>query len=186
MTGRHSIWDGLAEVEVAVPVSGGENVMVPIIRAVVARVDDSRTILLQRRDIPDEPVRGKLEIPGGRWRAGESPIAALTREIDEETGLSISSVQGVGIDEVDQHRRLALVEPLVVVAGTVGTFPAIHVVLRAQADGDPVDAPGETVDVRWWPIRDVVEAIGRDPDGFIPSSRVAIGAYVAWLATAES
>ena len=46
-----------------------------------------RRILLQRRDKPGEVVRGRWEVPGGRWRAGERPDVAVAREVEEETGV---------------------------------------------------------------------------------------------------
>lgn len=178
MTGRHRMWDGTDHVEVDVPVSGGENVMVPVIRAVVHRPGDPTTILLQRRDDPSEPVRGRIEIPGGRWRAGERPDEALRREVEEETGLVVHRIDGVQDHDVDRRRSIAAVTPLVVVAGTEGAFPAIHVVLIAEADGTPRPQAGETSDVRWWTLGDVRGLLAAEPEAFIPSSAVALTVYL--------
>ena len=181
MTGRHRMWDGDAEVEVTVPVSGGENVMVPVIRAIVHPPGDPTTIILQRRDIPTESVRGRLEIPGGRWRSAEAPDDAVRREIHEETGLEVVRVRGVGRHEFEGRITVAGIEPLVVVAGGAGAFPAAHMVVIAEAVGDPRPEAGETADVRWWTIADVERLLAADVDAFIPSTAVALRAYGRFL-----
>jgi 8-oxo-dGTP pyrophosphatase MutT (NUDIX family) len=182
MTGRHDMWDGDGDVTVGVPTSGGENVMVPVIRGIVRCVDDPERILLQRRAGPQETVRGMLEIPGGRWRAAEPPGDAIEREVREEAGVELVAIHGIRLDEIDARRTIASLEPLVVVAGVSGAFPAIHVVLIADGRGTPRDEPGETFDVRWWCWSDVLAAIEGAPEGFIPSTLAALRAYEAWLA----
>lgn len=178
MTGRHRMWDGTHPVEVDVPISGGEDVMIPVIRAVVRHVDEPHRILIQRRDDPSESVRGMLEIPGGRWRAGESPIEAITREVAEESGVTLVSVDGVDFDALDDRRTIALMHPMVVAAGVDGAFPAVHIVLRTTGWGEPRPAEGESSDVRWWAYDHLVEALDQYRDEFIPSSRAALMAYV--------
>ncbi len=64
---------------------------------------DREAMLLQRRDKVGEPVRGKLELPGGRWRAGEPPEVAVAREVKEETGLDISEL--LSETGTSRHRR---------------------------------------------------------------------------------
>ncbi len=177
MTGRHDIWDGRGFLEVDVPVSGAENVMVPVIRAIVRSRDDHSLILLQRRADASEPVYRCLEIPGGRWRSGESPLAAITREVFEETGVQLLSVAGISVEEIDSHRSIATVRPLAIIAGVEGAFPAVHVVLTAIGTGVP-RASVESQDVRWWPIDDLEEHMGTRSDEFVPSSLAALRAYV--------
>lgn len=182
MTGRHRMLDGDREVVVAVPVSGGENVMVPVIRAIVHPPGRPATVLLQRRDIEGERVRGRLEIPGGRWRSGEAPEAAIAREIAEETGLHVSKVIGVTSERFPDGRVVAALTPLVVASGATGAFPAAHVVVIVEADGAPRPEVGETADVRWWPMTEIVDLLDDDLDAFIPSSAVALRSYAAYLA----
>ncbi|MCL1599897.1 MAG: NUDIX domain-containing protein [Actinomycetia bacterium] len=177
MTGRHDMWDGRGFLEVDVPVSGDEKVMVPVIRAIVRSQDDCSLILLQRRAEVSEPVFRCLEIPGGRWRSGESPLAAITREVLEETGVHLVSVAGISVEEIDLHRSIATVRPLAIIAGVEGAFPAVHVVLTAIGVGVP-RASIESEDVRWWAIEDLEERMGTRPDEFVPSSLAALRAYM--------
>ena len=65
------------------------------IRCVGAIVHDSNgRLLLVRRANP--PGEGMWSIPGGRVEAGETDEAAVTREVAEETGLSVTVVRLVG------------------------------------------------------------------------------------------
>jgi 8-oxo-dGTP pyrophosphatase MutT (NUDIX family) len=176
----HPVWDGEQWVTVSVPMSGAEGVMIPVLRVVV--VDDSGDrILLQRRDAGGETVRGLLEIPGGRWRSGESPIACAIREVFEETGIRLSAVDGVTIDAIDDNRSVASIRPLIVVAGVDGGFPAVHTVLMGTGSGTIVAETGASADVRWWAIADVFQEMSTNRSGFIPSSFAALSAYAEML-----
>lgn len=186
MTGRHEMFDGSNEVTVDVPSSGGENVMVPVVRAIVRSPEHPDSIVLQRRDDASESVMGRLEIPGGRWRSGESPVAAISREVAEETGLEVTSADGVSIDTLDDRRAIAAVRPLVVVAGVGGAFPAAHLVLMVDVEGSVRPAPGESSDVRWWHLDEVRSAMAANRDEFIPSTYAALEAYLEWLGSTVS
>jgi 8-oxo-dGTP diphosphatase len=58
---------------------------------VAAAVVDEGRLLAARRTAPPEAA-GRWELPGGKVEAGESPDAALIREIREELGCSIAVV----------------------------------------------------------------------------------------------
>jgi ADP-ribose pyrophosphatase YjhB (NUDIX family) len=181
MTGREFILVNGERVEINVPVSGAENVMIPVVRIVVRRSGypaAEAPILLQRRDEPGEPVRGMLEIPGGRWRSGESPAACAMREVAEEAGVVVSVVDGVVVDSSDRDGALAIARPLVVVSGIDGRFPATHLILTGAADGEPTDKPGATADARWWDITEVRHMVENEPEAFVPSSHAALAVYV--------
>jgi ADP-ribose pyrophosphatase YjhB (NUDIX family) len=171
------MWDGEKTVEVNVPVSGSDNVMVPVIRAIV-RDPTTGDILVQRRDNPHEPVFGLLEIPGGRWRAGESPLDAIRREVSEETGVAITSIEGMSEDQIDERRTIATVRPFVVIAGADDAYPAIHTVVIAVGHGTTTAQAGESADVRWWTMADLRHELATNRTGFVPSSFAALNAYV--------
>ncbi|MGI9641309.1 MAG: NUDIX hydrolase [Acidimicrobiia bacterium] len=186
MTGRHAMFDGAREVTVSVPTSGGENVMVPVVRAIVRSPEHPDCIVLQRRDNASESVIGLLEIPGGRWKSGESPIDAISREVLEETGLDVTDVAGVSIKELDGRRSIATIRPLAIVSGVQGAFPAAHTVLLVDAEGSVRPAPGETSDVRWWHVDEVRTVLSDRRDEFVPSTVAALEAYMDWLGSTVS
>jgi 8-oxo-dGTP diphosphatase len=53
-----------------------------------ALIDGDGRVLVQQRP-PDKPMAGLWEFPGGKVDPGETPEAALRRELDEELGLTI-------------------------------------------------------------------------------------------------
>jgi len=52
----------------------------------VALIDGEGRVLLQQRP-PGKPMEGLWEFPGGKIDAGETPEAALIRELHEELGI---------------------------------------------------------------------------------------------------
>jgi 8-oxo-dGTP diphosphatase len=61
--------------------------LVPIVS--VALIDGAGKILLQQRP-PGKAMAGLWEFPGGKIAPGESPEAALCRELAEELGLRVA------------------------------------------------------------------------------------------------
>jgi 8-oxo-dGTP pyrophosphatase MutT (NUDIX family) len=185
MTLTHPVWDGSRWVELPVAESGGEAVVVPNVAGIVYRGDARDEILLQRRDKPGEAVRGLLEVPGGRWRAGEPPDAALAREVMEETGVALTAVGGATTRfRFHEHVSFSIAHPLAVVSGLDGAYPALHVLFECHGEGDPRPSPGETIDLRWWPVSDLVAHLESHPEDFVSHTRAMLG--VAFGPTADA
>lgn len=179
MTGpTHPVWTGERWVDLPVASSGGETVVVPNVAAVVFNAADPDSIVLQRRDKPGEAVFGRLEIPGGRWRAGETPEEAVIREVAEETGLDV-----VAIDTEIVHVRpegpidISVVLPVAVVVGAGGAYPALQILFRCIAEGVLRPLPGETSDPRWWSVSEVRQALRQHPDEFVWQSHAMLSAF---------
>ena len=173
----YPVWVSGGWVDVPVPEMGGEALVVPNVAAIVL-TDGGRALLLQRRDKPGEPVRGKLEVPGGRWRAGEAPDAAVAREIFEETGINlVARVAGVRHLDIGEHRSHAIAYPIAVINGLDGAYPSLHVLFECFGEGDPRPQPGETADPRWWPVAEVEELLAERPEEFIDQTRTMLTAY---------
>ncbi len=60
--------------------------MITVVAAVIERAD-RRILIGQRRRVDSSPL--KWEFPGGKVGPGESPEAALSRELREELGVSL-------------------------------------------------------------------------------------------------
>ena len=57
--------------------------------AACALIDVDGRVLLAKRP-PGRPLAGLWEFPGGKVEPGETPEAALIRELDEELGIQVS------------------------------------------------------------------------------------------------
>lgn len=77
-------------------------------------------LLLQRRTKRGDRYHGFWELPGGRIHDGESVHEALTREVEEETGMAVEQVLGQPTDQIEDRLggRARVLSPLVVVEVT--------------------------------------------------------------------
>ena len=176
--GKATVWSGREWIEAPVAAMKGETLVVPNIAAIVLRDAEGSAVLLQRRDKP-EVVRGLLEIPTGRWRAGETPAQALRREVGEETGLEVVAIAGEGRRyEMHPHWPVWATVPATVVVGAEGAYPALLVTFACVAVGEPRALPGETADPRWYPLAEVRGLLAEQPREF---TAVAYAALSAWL-----
>ncbi len=176
--GRHPVKVGDEWVEVPVAVMGNESLVVPVVAALVFADDARDRILVQRRDKRDA-VRGRWEIPMGRWRAGESPGEALTREVEEETGLRVTGVDAPAVrHEAAPGRPFLALQPLTVTIGVEGAYPALHLCFSCVAEGEPRALPGETADPKWVAVADLAGML-EDPEAF---TGPALAILTTWLA----
>lgn len=77
---------GCADLPTPDPAGGALDPVPIVLVAAVALIDRDGRVLLARRPT-GKPMAGLWEFPGGKIRDGESPEAALVRELAEELGL---------------------------------------------------------------------------------------------------
>jgi 8-oxo-dGTP diphosphatase len=126
---------------------------VAVVGAAIVR--DGR-VLTARRTAPPEAA-GRWEFPGGKVEPGESPEAALVREIREELGCAVE-VAGWLPGEVPIGERHLLTVALAVLAG----------------DADP--DPREHDELRWLTAVQLDDVDWLEPDRpFLPHLRAVLG-----------
>jgi 8-oxo-dGTP diphosphatase len=102
--------------------------MITVVAAVIER-SDRRLLIGQRRKNDSSPL--KWEFPGGKVRDGESPEAALARELQEELGVTL--LKSVELGRV-RHRYAETTDEL-----------EIRFFAAAIAESDPVPLTFEKI-----------------------------------------
>ena len=82
--------------------------------ALTAGEGDDTAFLLTRRASHLRSHRGQWALPGGRCDAGETPVEAALRELDEELGLRLTSAEVLGTLDDYPTRSGYLITPVVV------------------------------------------------------------------------
>lgn len=124
---------------------------------VVARREGDVRVLAARRTTP--PV-GRWEFPGGKVETGETPAAALVREVAEELGCTV----GVGRELTDDGRAWPISDALV-----------LRLFLAEVVAGEP--RPGDSHDELRWLAADELDGVA-----WLPSDERAVGAVRGTLA----
>ncbi len=118
----------------------------PGVYAVLLR-GDSLLATFQETPVPE------LQLPGGGIDAGEHPVAALHREVIEETGWRIGEVRRIGA-----FRRFTYMPEYEMWAEKVCTVYLARPVLRL---GQPTEAGHSAV---WLPVEDALRSLGNAGD----------------------
>jgi 8-oxo-dGTP pyrophosphatase MutT (NUDIX family) len=111
---------------------GGLGLLTPAVGAAGLVFDDAGRLLLTRR-----ADNGRWCLPGGAADVGESPSAAVVREVREETGLRVTATHLVGV--YDSRRQ-------------PGPPPAWHgytLVFACRRDGGVLTTNHEVTDFAW-------------------------------------
>lgn len=175
MTGsKYPVWTGSDWIEVSVPEMDGEGLKIPNVVGVVYN-EARNELLMQRRDKPGEAVQGRLELPGGRWGAGESAADAVAREVLEETGVTVVAMVDAATQfDFPAGLSIEATHPAAVVVGLHGAYPALLVAYECVGEGSPRPVIGETTAPAWWAIDDVKAHLDADPDDFVWQSAVVL------------
>ena len=103
------------------------------------------TVLVLRRSPDDEDAPGRLDLPGGGIEPGESYVEAVAREIQEESGITVSVKDltlGYAFTRYDELKNLQRIRLLYVA----------HVV-------DPAVQLSHEHDAYWWRTLDELEKL---------------------------
>ena len=110
----------------------------PVISLIAIRkIGDNIEVLLQTRSkkADDTPYHGYFELPQGKIEAGENITVAATRELDEETGLTLDEIR-LGCEEsfsvVEATSDLFTCHPLICVVDRIQNHLALAIIVTVS------------------------------------------------------
>ncbi len=149
-------------------------------RAIIEReTPTSREILIQTRNKPHEGGKW-IELPGGRVEEFESLVAAIKREVREETGLEVVEILGekTKVEAVGSGTNVECLAPMAVYQTTRGPVDSMGVYFRCKAEGKLLSVGDDTEGIRWIPVDMIKDWLAIEPERFSWIDRAGLLYYL--------
>lgn len=145
-----------------------ETFAIPAVGAIIVKkVENEEFILVQtRKKNNGDGMDGLLEIPAGKVREYENIFDALRREVWEETGLHITTVQGEDVSQfldIAGNRTITF-SPYCVTQNLSGAYSLILSTFLCEAEGELLKQTNETVNIRWMRREELKEIVDNSPE----------------------
>lgn len=145
-----------------------ETFSIPAVGAIIIkRVGDEEFILVQtRKKNNGDGLDGLLEIPAGKIREYENIFEALRREVWEETGLHITSIQGEDDSKLldVSGNKTIMFSPYCVTQNLSGAYSLILSTFLCEAEGELMEQTNETENIRWVRRDALKEVVDNSPE----------------------
>ena len=154
----------------------------PCVGAIIEKtIDGEKYIIIQTREKEDgQETNGMIEIPAGKIREYEDVFSALRREVWEETGLRITSIQGENDVVSNQAGNVTTIsfEPYCVTQNVSGAYSMILHTFLCEAEGNLLTYTDEAQNIRWEKIPNVKRLIKEEPEKIFFMHLNALKKYV--------
>lgn len=150
------------------------------VRAIIERETPAGTeIVIQVRNKPHEG-RKWLELPGGRVEEFEPLVSALRREVQEETGLMLTHVEGLEtkVDARTSYANVECLRPFAVYQTTTGPVASMGVYFRCRAEGKLLAAGDDTEHAQWVAVHRLAAWMEEEADRFSWVDRAGLLFYL--------
>lgn len=145
-----------------------ETFAIPAVGAIIVKKDgDDEYILVQNRKKNNgDGMDGLLEIPAGKIREYENIFEALKREVWEETGLKITTINGKEESRfLDVEGKKTIVfSPYCVTQNLSGAYSIILSTFVCEASGELLEKTNETENIRWMKREELKEIVENRPE----------------------
>ena len=138
-------------------------------------------VLIQRRWKPDTDPNtlGLWELPGGKWRAGESAQDCLRRELKEECDLELSSVEGTFARHEHLDQLVETSSPLLIVQMLAGPYVSVLTIYAGFSNGQPAAQGDGARDAQFMDLPDLKRALTSRASEFTALSFAALRELLA-------
>lgn len=145
-----------------------ETFALPAVGAIIVKkVENEEFILVQTRQKNSEDgTDGLLEIPAGKIRKYENIFEALKREVWEETGLHITTIQGEDVSQfldINDNKTISF-SPYCVTQNLSGAYSLILSTFLCEAEGELLEYTNETESIRWIRRKELKEIVDKSPE----------------------
>jgi len=140
----------------------------PCVGAIIEKeIRHEKHILIQTRRKEDGgKTNGMLEIPAGKIREYEEIFSALRREVKEETGLTITKIEGENRAVFSETNGIttASFTPYCVTQNLSGAYSIILHTFLCEAEGELLSSTNETENIHWMKICDAKRLVEKEPE----------------------
>ena len=159
-----------------------ETFSIPAVGAIIVKkVGDDEFILVQNRKKNNgDGMDGLLEIPAGKIREYENIFDALRREVWEETGLHLTTIQGEDASrflDVDGNKTI-MFSPFCVTQNLSGAYSLILSTFLCEAEGELLERTNETENIRWMRRDALKEIVDNSPESIFLMHIQALKKYL--------
>lgn len=145
-----------------------EKFAIPAVGAIIVKkVENEEFILVQNRKKNNgDGMDGLLEIPAGKIREYEDIFEALRREVWEETGLHLTTIQGEEdsiYSDVGGYKT-KMFSPYFVTQNLSGAYSIILSTFVCEAEGELLERTNETENIRWMKKDELKEIVDNSPE----------------------
>jgi 8-oxo-dGTP pyrophosphatase MutT (NUDIX family) len=161
-----------------------ERFMKPAAAGIIEKIQDGkRMILLQDREKAGaESEAGLCEIPAGKIREFENIYDCLRREIWEETGLTVTKIEG---EEYacwfESHGyRVLQYTPFASTQNVSEAYPIMVQTFICKAEGELAKMTNETTNLRWVEISELKKYLEEEVEGLYPMHVMTLMKYISY------
>lgn len=146
----------------------GEIFAKPCAGAIIEKKINHEThILIQTRQKADGgQTNGMIELPAGKIREYEDVFSALRREVMEETGLTITKINGEDCAALTETNGVATLSftPYCITQNLSGAYSIILNTFLCEAEGEVLLNTDETENIHWISVSDMKRLVEESPE----------------------